>query len=68
MESVYDFRKAVKRMFPHLTIKIKTVGFFGKTQQCLKVIGDRNGEELQIVNRLAREADILPDGNVRFYN
>lgn len=68
MESVYYFRRAVKRMFPHLTVRVKTVGFFGSYRKCLKVQGDRNFDELQIVNRLAKEAGILPDGNVRFYN
>lgn len=66
MGKVSDLRKAVKRDFPHLIITVKTVGFFGVNRQCLKVSGDRTNEELAAVNGWAKEAGLLPDGNLRW--
>ena len=60
-----EFRKAVRRDFPHVKVSIKTVTFDGRAERsCLKCTGLRSTEEQSAINALAREAGILRDGNL----
>ena len=68
--SVREFRQKVREAYPHVTVRVRTVDFtdLARTDaKCLTVEGDRTFEELQTINEWAREAGILPDGNVRYY-
>jgi hypothetical protein len=64
-----EFRKKVKSVFPHVTVSIRTVSFSDLarcSRKCLTISGDRPGE-LRQINDWAREAEIIPDGNIRCY-
>jgi hypothetical protein len=64
------FRKLVKTNFPHVTIKIKTVSFEDlarASKQSLKISGEKNAEETAAINGWAKDAGILPDGNIKSY-
>ena len=65
-----QFRNLVRGQFPHVTVKVKTVSFADLARaeaKCLSVEGERNGDELRQINQWAREAGIVPDGNLRCY-
>ena len=65
--TIGEFRKQVKATYPHVKVSIRTVSFsdLGRgSRACLTVTGDRPGECGKI-NAWAREAGILPDGNIR---
>ena len=67
--TVTEFRKQVKTTYPHVKVSVRTVSFQDLarcSRLCLSVSGERKGE-LAAINALAKEAGILPDGNVRFY-
>ena len=68
--TTHQFRQQVKQVFPHVTVKVKTVSFEDlarASKQCLTVTGERAIEELIAINALAMKAGILPDTNIRFY-
>lgn len=63
-----EFRHIVKTRWPHVRVNIRTVSFSDLARgdaKCLRVTGDRGGEIAEI-NKLAAEAGIVPDGNIRF--
>lgn len=65
-----ELRAMVKANYPHIKIKIRTVDFTDlarRSAKCLTVIGDKNANELLYINTAARQAGIVPDGNIRIY-
>ena len=67
MMTIAEFRKKVKTQYPHVKVSIRTVSFADLARdekKCLTVSGDHSGELAQI-NAWAREAGIVPDGNIR---
>ena len=67
--NVSQFRKKVKEVYPHVKVSIRTVSFQDLARadrKCLTVSGDRQGE-LQQINAWAKDAGIIPDGNIRFF-
>lgn len=68
--TVNEFRKYVKTGFPHVKVSVKTVSFMDLARdsaKCLTITGDRSSEERKAINTAAKEAGILPDSNIRFY-
>ena len=66
--TIQELRKEIKRCWPYVTIRIRTVGFSDlarESRKCLEVTGDRLGD-LQHINALAKQAGVLPDSNIRF--
>ena len=64
-----EFRGLVRKHFPHVAVKVKTVSFQDLARadaKCLTVAGDRTASELIQINDWARQAGIVPDGNLRF--
>lgn len=68
VNDVRDLRTALKRMMPHVKIQTRKVYFDGEPKRFLKISGDRNRDELDLINLLGREAGLLPDGNIRGYD
>lgn len=69
--TVSELRRNVRQTFPHVTIKVRTVSFVDlarASRQALTITGDRSAAEVETINGWAREAGILPDGNIRFYH
>lgn len=67
--TISQFRREVKTTWPHVTVKIKTTSFADLARadkKCLTVSGDKAGELVHI-NALAKQAGILPDGNIRCF-
>jgi hypothetical protein len=67
---IHQFRKLVREKFPHITLSIRTVSFQDLARsdaKCLTVTGDKSVAELRQVNDWARQAGVLPDGNLRCY-
>jgi hypothetical protein len=67
--TIAEFRKRVKHDFPHVTITVRTVNFSDlarASRACLTVTGDAPGE-CGTINQWAREAGIVPDGNIRCF-
>ncbi len=67
--TVAEFRKRVKTTYPHVKVSVRTVSFVDLarcSRLCLSVDGEREGELAQI-NAWAREAGIIADTSVRFY-
>jgi hypothetical protein len=65
-----EFRKKVKEAYPHVKISIRSVSFSDLARgsaKCLTVTKDKDGEIIAI-NAWAKEAGIIPDGNIRFLN
>jgi hypothetical protein len=67
--TIAQFRREVKTCWPHVKIKIRTVGFSDLARasaKCLTVSGDKRGD-LSHINALAKQAGVLPDGNARCF-
>jgi hypothetical protein len=64
-----EFRRAVKRCWPHVTINIKTVSFedLARDRRMFLTVKDDKPGELASINALAHTAGILPDGNIRVF-
>jgi hypothetical protein len=70
MITISEFRKTVKNTYPHVKVAVKTTSFCDLARgsaKCLSIAGERNIDELRVINDLAHQAGILPDSNVRFY-
>ena len=66
--TITEFRRLVRTRFPHVKASVRTVGFTDLARasaKCLAVEGDRGYEELRQINAWAKEAGIVPDGNIR---
>ena len=68
MKDLKDFKQTIKTMFPHIGVQIKSIQFFGESKRCLEITCDRTREELNLLNKLGREAGLLPDGDLRNYD
>ena len=67
--TVPEFRQAIRELYPHVTISVRTVGMHDLARaapKCLTVTGDRKGD-MEGINMLAREAGIVPDNSLRGY-
>jgi hypothetical protein len=67
--TINEFRKEIKTGWPYVKISIHTVSFSDLARasaKCLKVSGDKQGD-LQHINALARQAGLVPDGNIRMF-
>lgn len=68
--TIHEMRKRVRAEYPHVRIKVRTVGFQDLARadrKCLTIEGDRSADEVATINEWAREAGVAPDGNARFY-
>ena len=67
--SIHEFRKEVKAGWPYVKVTVRQVSFQDlarASKPCLTVTGDRRGD-LSHINALARQAGIVPDGNLRWF-
>lgn len=68
--TVHEFRKKVKAAYPSVRVRVRTVSFQDLarcSRLCLSIDGDTDIEQVRTINAWAKEAGILPDGNIRGY-
>ena len=68
--TIATFRRMVRELYPHVKVTVRAVDFTDLarvTKKCLTVSGDRDSIELSTINGWAKQAGIVPDGNLRFY-
>ncbi len=68
--TIADFRRYVRTFYPHVRVSIRTVSFVDLARTSAKVLtitGDRDSSETSVINKWAKEAGVIPDGNIRYY-
>lgn len=67
--TIHAFRKEMKACWPYITVKVKTVSFADLARGEAKFVnfkGDRKGD-ISHINALAKQAGLLPDTNIRYF-